>query len=91
MIREQLILQSSINELLLSQIQTDNLILSDNLLVHLPSKVEAMVATRKGQVLWSPSYSPDLSPVEPFWSKDKTSVPGKEPCTEYELNIALML
>lgn len=78
-----------IDKLLLPQVQTDDVVLLDNLAVHLASKIEVAIASRKGQVLWLPSYSPDLSPVEPFWSKVKTSVRGKEPRTEPELNTAL--
>jgi transposase len=64
-------------------------VLLDNLPVHLASTIEAAVASVNGQVLWLPAYSPDLSPIEPFWSKVKTFVRGKEPRTEPELNTAL--
>ncbi len=78
-----------IDQLLLPQVRARDVVLLDNLPVHLASHIEGAVASRKGQVLWLPAYSPDLSPVEPFWSKVKTSVRGKEPRTEPELNTAL--
>jgi transposase len=83
------IFDAYIDKLLLPQVQVDDVVVLDNLPVHLASKIEVAIASRKGQVLWLPSYSPDLSPVEPFWSKVKTSVRGKEPRTEPELNTAL--
>lgn len=83
------IFDTYINELLIPQVHAEDVVLLDNLPVHLSSKIEAAVASRKGQVLWLPAYSPDLSPIEPFWSKVKTSVRGKEPRTEPELNTAL--
>jgi transposase len=78
-----------IQELLLPQIQVEDVVLLDNLQVHISSKIEQAVASRKAEVKWLPAYSPDLSPVEPFWSKVKNSVRAKEPRTEPELNIAL--
>ena len=78
-----------INQLLLPQLQTDDVVVLDNLPVHISSDIEAMVASRKGEVLWLPAYSPDFSPIESFWSKVKTSVRGREPRTESELNSAL--
>ncbi len=83
------IFDAYIDNLLLPQVQADDVVLLDNLPVHLSSHIEVAIASRQGQVLWLPAYSPDLSPVEPFWSKVKTSVRGKEPRTEPELNNAL--
>lgn len=83
------IFDTYIDQLLLAQVRARDVVLLDNLPVHLASKIEVAIASRKGQVLWLPAYSPDLSPIEPFWSKVKTSVRGKEPRTEPELNTAL--
>jgi transposase len=83
------IFDTYINELLLPQIHAKDVVLLDNLPVHLASQIETAIASMKGEVLWLPAYSPDFSPVEPFWSKVKTSVRGKEPQTEPELNTAL--
>ncbi|MCA1607392.1 MAG: IS630 family transposase [Acidobacteria bacterium] len=83
------IFDTYITELFLPQIKVDDVVLLDNLPVHLASHIEAAVASVKGEVLWLPAYSPDFSPVEPFWSKVKTSVRGKEPRTGPELNTAL--
>lgn len=83
------IFDTYIDQLLLPQVRARDVVLLDNLPVHLASKIEVAIASRKGRVLWLPAYSPDLSPIEPFWSKVKTSVRGKEPRTEPELNTAL--
>lgn len=78
-----------LKELFVPQIHARDVVLLDNLPVPLSSRIEAMVASVHGEVLWLPSYSPDFSPLEPFWSKVKTSVRGTEPRTEPELNTAL--
>jgi len=83
------IFDTYLKELFVPQIHARDVVLLDNLPVHLSSRIEAMVASVHGEVLWLPSYSPDFSPIEPFWSKVKTSVRGKEPRTEPELNTAL--
>jgi len=78
-----------INQLVLPHLKAGDVVLLDNLRVHQSSQVEVAVASIKGRVLWLPAYSPDFSPVEPFWSKVKTSVRGKEPRTANELDTAL--
>ena len=83
------IFDTYITQLFLPQMNARDVVLLDNLPVHLASHIETMVASRKGEVLWLPAYSPDFSPIEPFWSKVKTSVRGKEPRTEPALNTAL--
>ena len=83
------IFDTYIHELFLPHLRVDDVVLLDNLPVHLASQIEAAVASVKGEVLWLPSYSPDLSPGEPFWSKVKTSVRGKEPRSEPALNTSL--
>lgn len=83
------IFDTYIDRLLPPRARADDVVLPDNLSVHLASHIEGAVASRKGQVLWLPAYSPDLSPAEPFRSKVKTSVRGKEPRTEPGLNTAL--
>lgn len=83
------IFDTYLKELFVPQIHARDVVLLDNVPVHLSSRIEAMVASVDGEVLWLPSYSPDFSPIEPFWSKVKTSVRGKEPRTEPELNTAL--
>ena len=83
------IFDTYISKLFLPHLDARDVVLLDNLPVHLASQIEALVASVKGEVWWLPAYSPDFSPIEPFWSKVKATVRSTEPRTEPELNSAL--
>ena len=80
---------SYVQQMLVSQLRPSDIVLLDNLPVHLSSQVEAAVAAVEAEVLWLPAYSPDFSPIENCWSKVKTLVRGRAPRTPKELNAAL--
>jgi hypothetical protein len=80
---------SYIQQMLLAQLRPKDILLLDNLPVHLSSQVERLVAAVKAEVLWLPAYSPDFSPIENCWSKVKTLVRGRRPRTPKDLNAAL--
>jgi DDE superfamily endonuclease len=50
---------SYVNQVLCSQLRPSDILLLDNLPVHLASQVEQSVASVKAEVLWLPAYSPD--------------------------------
>jgi transposase len=80
---------SYVNQVLCSQLRPTDIVLLDNLPVHLSSQVEEAVAAVKAEVVWLPAYSPDFSPIENCWSKVKTLVRGCQPRTPKQLNVAL--
>lgn len=71
------------------RLRSGDVVLLDNLRVHHASHVEAAVAEAKARVMWLPTYSPDLSPIENCWSKVKALVRGEQPRTPDELGTAL--
>ena len=78
-----------VSRVLCSQLRPSDIVLLDNLPVHLSSQVEAAVAGVKAEVMWLPAYSPDFSPIEECWSKVKALVRGREPRTPKELDAAM--
>ena len=84
-----LVFDSYVEQVLCSQLRPSDILLLDNLPVHLSSQVEQSVAAVKAEVLWLPAYSPDFSPIENCWSKVKTLVRGRRPRTTKDLNMAL--
>jgi transposase len=80
---------SYLRQVLCSQLRPQDIVMLDNLPVHLSSQVEQAVTSVKAEVLWLPAYSPDFSPIENCWSKVKTLVRGRQPRTPKELNTAL--
>lgn len=87
--RSTLVFDSYIQKVLCSQLRPKDILLLDNLPVHVSSQVEQSAAAVKAEVLWLPAYSPDFSPIENCWSKVKTLVRGQRPRTPKDLNVAL--
>lgn len=48
------------------------MVLLDNLKAHKPKRIRELIEARGAQVLFLPSYSPDLNPIEEAFSKIKT-------------------
>ena len=51
-----------------------DLVVMDNLRAHKAAGVQQSIARRGARLLYVPPYSPDLSPIEPCWSKVKTGL-----------------
>ena len=78
-----------VQRVLASRLRPSDIVLLDNLPVHVSSRIEAAVAAVKAEVMWLPAYSPDFSPIEECWSKVKALVRGRAPRTPKELDAAL--
>jgi transposase len=61
----------------------------DNLPPHNATAVAQAVQTAGLELLYLPAYSPDLSPIEPGWSKMKTRLRGKAARTKEALEAEL--
>lgn len=77
---ESLIIEGSVNasvfeqyieEILAPSLRPGQLVIMDNLAAHKGKKVEQLIQAKGCQVLFLPSYSPDLSPIEESFSKIK--------------------
>lgn len=64
-------------------------VLMDNLSAHKPKAVETVLIEAGFKLLYLPRYSPDLSPIEPGWSKLKSVLRTAEARTRDALEIAL--
>ena len=64
-------------------------VLVDNLPAHKPRAVAAALAEAGLKLLYLPRYSPDLSPIEPGWSKTKNALRTAEVRTLEALDAAL--
>ena len=51
-----------------------DIVVMDNLRAHKVVGVQQALARRGARLLYLPPYSPDLSPIEPCWSKVKTAL-----------------
>jgi len=64
-------------------------VLMDNLSAHKPKAIETTLAAAGFELLSLPRYSPDLSPIEPGWSKTKSALRAAEARTREALDAAL--
>jgi len=64
-------------------------VLMDNLSAHKPKQVETALTKAGFKLLYLPRYSPDLSPIEPGWSKLKSALRAAEARTPDVLEAAL--
>jgi len=64
-------------------------VLMDNLSAHKPKAIETTLAAAEFELLYLPRYSPDLSPIEPGWSKTKSALRAAEARTREALDAAL--
>src|SRR6185312_11972878 len=53
-------------------------VLMDNLSAHKPKAIESALTSAGFTLLYLPRYSPDLSPIEPGWSKLKSALRAAE-------------
>ena len=78
-----------IAQVLVPQLRDGEVVVLDNLSVHKASQIEAAVGAVGASVLWLPPYSPDLTPIEPCWSKIKAYLRCVKARTRAELDAAL--
>jgi transposase len=56
-------------QVLVPSLQAGQIVVLDNLSTHTGEKVRQVIQARGCQILFLPSYSPDLSPIEEAFSK----------------------
>lgn len=61
-------------QILAPSLTTGQIVVMDNLSIHQGAKVRSAIEARGCQLLFLPSYSPDLSPIEEAFSKLKTAL-----------------
>jgi len=66
-----------------------DIVVMDNLGAHKAVGVQQAIARRGARLLYLPPYSPDLSPIEPCWSKLKTALRKAKARTRAALDAAI--
>jgi transposase len=66
-----------------------DVVVMDNLRAHRAVGVQQALARRGVRLLYLPPYSPDLSPIEPCWSKVKTALRAAKARTRDALDAAI--
>jgi transposase len=66
-----------------------DIVVLDNLRAHKAVGIQQMLARRRVRLLYLPPYAPDMSPIEPGWSKVKTVLRTVKARTREALDTAL--
>ena len=78
-----------IEQMLAPSLEPGQMVIMDNLSSHKGNKVRQLIEARGCQVLFLPAYSPDLSPIEEAFSKNKAMLRRRGARTREALQEAL--
>ena len=65
---------SYVEQVLIKELKPGQTIVMDNICFHKTEKVKALIETAGCKLLFLPTYSPDLNPIEQHWFKIKHNI-----------------
>jgi transposase len=83
------LLEPCAEEVLIPTLRAGDIVFLDNLPAHRDCDIEELLAQVGVSVEWIPTYSPDLNPIEMFWSKVKQYLRSKKARTRDALEETL--
>lgn len=83
------VFRAYVEQVLVPTLKPGDIIVMDNLSVHKVSGIEQALQAVGASLVYLPPYSPDLSPIEPCWSKIKEKLRGVKARTREALDVAL--
>ena len=78
-----------VQHVLSPSLQPGDVVIMDNLSPHKGATVQRLIEQAGAEILFLPSYSPDLNPIEKMWSKVKSNLRSTEARTQQALNDAI--
>ena len=78
-----------VQHVLSPSLQPGDVVIMDNLSPHKGATVQRLIEKAGAEILFLPSYSPDLNPIEKMWSKVKSNLRSTEARTQQALNDAI--
>ncbi|GET37323.1 hypothetical protein MiSe_20760 [Microseira wollei NIES-4236] len=79
------VIETWLEKCLLPQVKVGQIIIMDNAPFHNSRKIRELIEKAGCELLFLPSYSPDLNPIEHWWYKVKTAIRKELP--KYDFNI----
>jgi transposase len=83
------VFRAYVQEVLGPTLREGDTVVADNLSAHKAAGVQEAIAVTGARRLYWPPYSPDLNPIEPCWSKVKTSLRAAKARTREALDAAV--
>jgi transposase len=78
-----------VTEVLVPQLWKGAVVIMDNLNLHVIDEVREAIEDAGANLIFLPTYSPELSPIELFWAKVKAILRSIAPRTKDELHAAI--
>ena len=78
-----------VTDVLVPQLNRDMVVVMDNLNLHTTDEVRKAIEDTGAKLVFLPTYSPDLSPIEMFWSKVKSILRSISPRTTEQIHSAI--
>ena len=85
------VFQGYVEQVLRPTLRPGDIVIMDNLRAHKVAGIREAVEQAGAQLLYLPPYPPDLSPIEPCWSKLKTALRTAQARTREALEQAMAL
>lgn len=70
----QAVYETYIEQVLLPSLKPGMVLIIDNARFHKSSKIIQLIESAQCRIIFLPPYSPDLNPIEHYWSSMKTSI-----------------
>jgi transposase len=83
------VFRAYVEQVLCPTLRPGDIVIMDNLRAHKAAGIREAIEQAGAQVLYLPPYSPDLSPIEPCWSKLKTALRTAQARTREALERAI--
>ena len=77
-----------LQKFLLPQLLPGQVIIMDNAPFHNSGKIREIIEEAGCELLFLPSYSPDLNPIEHWWHKVKTAIRKQLPLHDFDVHKA---
>jgi transposase len=74
---------------LVPQLKSGNVVICDNASAHKVDNVKELIESKGARLVYLPPYSPDLSPIELYWSKFKQFLKKAKARTKENLHQAI--
>ena len=82
------LIEAWLQQFLLPQLLPGQVIIMDNDPFHNSSKIREIIEVAGCELLFLPSYSPDLNPIEHWWHKVKTAIRKQLPIHNFDVHKA---
>ena len=78
-----------LENILVPHLRSGNVVICDNAAAHKVENVQELIESKGARVVYLPPYSPDLSPIELYWSKFKQFLKKAKSRTKESLHQAI--